>query len=289
MRLPSLGAVEAFAAVARTGSAKRAAESLALSPSALSRRLQALETYVGHPLFERRHQSLVLTREGETLANALAPILDDLRRVFEAHVGHGDLRLHLGVMPLYASHLLIPRLPDLKAAHPELHLELDTGPTPLARLGEGLDAAIWLARKIDSRFYSRQIGKAKIVAVASKELVESGKAPKRPEDLLQHTLLVHRDMPQILEHWLDKLNLPPMKPAEMILFDSGQLILDSAASGLGIGLILDLLAKDDDRLVPLFDLDVDSPYNYWFVCRRPALAERPVKLFHNWLFQEFKA
>ena len=41
--------------------------------------------------------------------------------------------------------------------------------------------------------------------------------------------------------------------------------------------------KNDDRLVRLFDYDVDSPYSYWFVCRPRALRQPAVKLFHDWL------
>ena len=40
----------------------------------------------------------------------------------------------------------------------------------------------------------------------------------------------------------------------------------------------------DDRLTNLFDEAVDSPYGYWFACRRPALTTRAVRIFHDWLF-----
>jgi LysR family glycine cleavage system transcriptional activator len=36
--------------------------------------------------------------------------------------------------------------------------------------------------------------------------------------------------------------------------------------------------------VQLFDISVESPYSYWFACRRSALTRRPVKIFHDWLF-----
>src|SRR3546814_3226763 len=44
---------------------------------------------------------------------------------------------------------LFPRLADLRAKHPELHLDIDTAGHTVARLGEGLDVAIALAREID--------------------------------------------------------------------------------------------------------------------------------------------
>jgi LysR family glycine cleavage system transcriptional activator len=40
----------------------------------------------------------------------------------------------------------------------------------------------------------------------------------------------------------------------------------------------------DERLVQLFGVTVESPYSYWFACRRSSLTRRPVKIFHDWLF-----
>lgn len=45
-----------------------------------------------------------------------------------------------------------------------------------------------------------------------------------------------------------------------------------------------LSASRDPRLVRLFDHQVESPYSYWFACRRSSLTRRPVRIFHDWLF-----
>jgi len=39
----------------------------------------------------------------------------------------------------------------------------------------------------------------------------------------------------------------------------------------------------DPRLAHLFDVEVQSPYSYWFVCRPMDLENRPVRIFHEWL------
>ena len=39
----------------------------------------------------------------------------------------------------------------------------------------------------------------------------------------------------------------------------------------------------DSRLAHLYDVRVESPYSYWFICRPKALESRPVRLFHDWL------
>ena len=110
-RLPSLSGVEAFVHVARSGSVKAAAEELALSSPALSRRIQALERFLGRTLFERRHQAIVLNADGEKLMQIVAPILDSLTDAIETITSPNSvLRLRLGVMPLFAAQRLIPFL-----------------------------------------------------------------------------------------------------------------------------------------------------------------------------------
>jgi LysR family glycine cleavage system transcriptional activator len=80
--------------------------------------------------------------------------------------------------------------------------------------------------------------------------------------------------------------LPNLQPAAIDHFDSGQLILEAAAQGLGVAFMLEshLTDSTDERLVQLFEEKVESPYSYWFACRRSALNRRPVKIFHDWLF-----
>src|SRR3546814_20285861 len=121
-RLPPLTAIEAFVQVARLGSIKAAAQELALSAPALSRRIQALERFIGRPLFDRRHQSMQLNSDGERLLSQIAPALDSLSDAVEAMTsGIEELRLRLGIPPLYAAPSLFPPLPHLPPKPPELH------------------------------------------------------------------------------------------------------------------------------------------------------------------------
>jgi LysR family glycine cleavage system transcriptional activator len=287
-RLPSLSGIEAFVAVARMGSVKAAAEYLSLSSPALSRRLQSLERFVGKSLFERRHHALVLNADGERLLALVAPAIDQLSDAIEivAGAGSGIMRLRLGILPLFASQRLIPRLPELRAAHPMLHLDIDTGAHAVARVGEGIDAAIVLARDVDPALYARRLDHNEVFAIAAKTLTANGEPITHPEQLAELTVFLHRDMPDTFEEWRKAVDAVDIEPAAIDLFDSGQLMLDAAAQELGVAFMhgSHLSDSDDNRLVRLFDdTPVTSPYSYWFVCRPRALETRPVRLFHDWL------
>lgn len=290
-RLPPLTAVEAFVQVARLGSIKAAAEQLALSSPALSRRVQTLERFVGRPLFERRHQAMVLNQDGELLLARIAPALDALAVAVDATTGDVELlRLRFSTPPLFASQRIMPHLAALREVHPELHLDIDTQPHAVARLGEGIDAAIVVAREIDPNLYSRKLVEDRIAAVASRTMVEGPDALRRPADLARTSILVHRDMTELFPHWRDAVGLPDLEPVAFDHFDSGPLMLEAAAQGLGVAFLLEELVTmaNDQRLVMLFENEVDSSYSYWFVCRRTALSNRAVKIFHDWLFQTIK-
>src|SRR3954454_20949167 len=67
--------------VARTGSIRRAAELLNLTPSAMNRRIQDLEREVGTPLFERRPRGVKLTTAGEMFVRYARSQIADAERM----------------------------------------------------------------------------------------------------------------------------------------------------------------------------------------------------------------
>ncbi|MBU6252287.1 MAG: LysR family transcriptional regulator [Alphaproteobacteria bacterium] len=286
-RLPSLAAIEAFVQVARLGSIKAAAEELSLSSPALSRRIQTLESFVGRPLFERGHQSIRLNEEGEDLMALVTQPIEALANAIETMTSRDHVvRLRLGVPSLFASQRLIPHLPHLRKVHPKLHIDLDTAAHALTRLGDGLDCAIALAGTLDPALYGVRIYRDNIYTVGARRLVQGPHAITRPEQLREMTVMIHRDLEDTFDVWREAVGQPDLEPAAIDYYDSGQLMLEAAAQGLGIAFLHQNLLSDygDERLVRMFaDIEVRSPYSYWFACRPRALDLQPVRNFRDWL------
>ena len=270
----------------RLGSARAAAEELGLSPSALSRRIGNLESFVGKKLFTRARQSMQLTDEGQHFHEAVAPHFEALARAVEGQSENFSLlRLHLGVLPLFGTQRLFPRLGELRQRHPLLHIDIDTGPHLEDRVGDTLDAAIILAHRPDTALHAVRLDENMVHAICNRALAKAlGPVPDRAL-LAKQTFLIHNELPDSFEAWKRAVGLPDFEPAAIDHFDSGQLILEAAAQGLGIAIMHDdhLRRADDPRLTDLYDVEVESPYSYWFVCKPAALEERPVRLFHDWL------
>ena len=287
-RLPPLRALEAFVRTVRLGSAKAAASELGLSPSALSRRVGALEDFTGKRLFTRQHQAMKLTEDGQAFYDVVSPKLEELALAVESQVENASvLRLHLGMPSLFGEQRLFPRLPELRQLHPRLHIDIDTGPQLAERVGDTLDAAIILSRDPEPSFHSVRLDHNRVYAITSKKLAaEIGARPDKAV-LAQQTFLIHDNLPASFDAWKAAMAIPDLQPAAIDHFDSGQLILEAAAQGLGIAIMHadHFVRAHDDRLARLFDTEVESPYSYWFVCRPRDLGSRPVRIFHDWVLK----
>lgn len=160
--LPSLTSLRAFEAAARLCSFKLAAEDLAVTATAISHRIRVLEEYLGCPLFLRRPRAVELTPEGRMLFAAvsrgletIAAAIIQIRRPARATVG-------LSVTPAFAAKWLVPRLPALQAAQPEIDLHLHASNTPVdlnagaaelaIRYGNGPYPGIVASRLLQDRF-----------------------------------------------------------------------------------------------------------------------------------------
>lgn len=285
-RLPPLRALEAFMRTVRLGSARAAAEEIGLSPSALSRRISNLEEFVGKKLFTRARQSMQLTDEGQAFFEAVNPHMEALTRAVESQSENISLlRLRLGVLPMFGSQRLFPRLGELRKRHPLLHIDIDTAPHLEDRVGDTLDAAIILSRGPASGLHAVRLDHNFVHAICSHELASGIGNTVTEEPLSKQTFLIHNELPESFAAWKAANDLGDFEPAAIDHYDSGALMLEAAAQGLGIAIMHDdhLRRAGDNRLTNLPGVEVQSPYSYWFVCKPTALEMRPVRLFHDWL------
>ena len=286
-RLPPLTAIEAFVQVARLGSIKAAAQELALSPPALSRRVQALERFIGKPLFERRHQALVLNMDGERLLAQIAPAIDSLSDAVETMTsGTEVLRLRLGILPLFASQRLFPKLGDLRAKHPELHLDIDTAGHFVVAAGRRARCGDRLAREIDPALYARRLDRNLVYVIGAKSLLEGPtrscgptSSPGLPRSAPRHARHVQRVA--------QGGGTARSRTAGDRSFRFGAADARGGRAGAGHRFHARIAFRGCARRPARAAVRYRgrSPYSYWFVCRPRALTQKPVRLFHDWLIQ----
>lgn len=243
---------------------------------------------MGKKLFRRQKQLLALNNDGDALYQSILPAFKALSDAVHSHQDtQNALRLRLGVLPLFGTQRLFPKLPDLRKLYPKLHIDINSSTHGEDMLGDTLDAAIILTEKVDPQLHSVQLDENYIYAIASRELIDKLGDTPSPEIMGKQTYLIHNDMPESFIQWKKELGFSTMPDAAIDRFDSGPLMLEAAAQGLGIAIMHDnhLRNSQDNRLAKLPGKMVKSPYSYWFVCLPSALEMRAVRLFHDWLLK----
>jgi DNA-binding transcriptional LysR family regulator len=126
----TLRQLEVFLAVASQESVSRAAETLAMSQSAVSGALADLERQFDIQLFERLGKRLQLSPLGRSL-RAQADALQQQAQEFESQLASHDAvgRLRVGATLSIGNHLLVPEIARFMREHPNARVTLDVANT----------------------------------------------------------------------------------------------------------------------------------------------------------------
>ena len=256
MHLPPLKSIVAFEVVARLGSVNRAADEMNVTASAVSHQLANLESFVGRKLFERSPRGLTLTPVGERflrdITGALATIASAAQNARDSE-GVEVLRVHAA--PSFASLWLMPRLPALRTAHPDLRIQLSASHTYSDFSRGEVDVDIR-----DGAFGRRDLhietifADEEILPLASPELLRQSPVAS-PQDLLAKPLILSTIQLVQWPRWFAAHGVP-MSPGTWALeFDRAYMVIDAAARGLGIALERSRLSEQlvaEGTLVPVF-------------------------------------
>jgi DNA-binding transcriptional LysR family regulator len=292
--LPPLELLVAFEAAARHLSFTRAADEVALTQSAVSRQIQALEERLGVALFRRMHRALALTDEGRTLQVAVSEALGRLDRATrELRRADRVKTVVVTTTPGFAGLWLIPHLSSFVARHPDVDVRISAG-NALAHLErDGVDVAVRY-QSVEAAAAAapsvRLFGET-VFPVCSPRLRRPPHAPLRqPPDLAGHTLLrMEPDGGNQLQDWglwLHAMKLADLKPAGVLHFSSYDQLISAAVAGQGIALgrvpLIDGLLTGR-KLVALFADAVVSPRSYFMLVSSAAGAKPEVREFTDWL------
>lgn len=186
-----LDSLRIFVKVADLGSFTRGADQLRVPKSKASLSIRALEEEVGSRLLQRTTRSVRLTSEGERFlarARRLIGDADELESMFQDRTSlRGKVRVDLPIG--FARDVLIPRLPELLALHPELELLLSTTDQRVHVVREGFDCVLRVGKLADSGLVARRLGTMRLANYASPEYLSRYGVPATIEDLDRHYLV----------------------------------------------------------------------------------------------------
>ncbi|MBI0531994.1 LysR family transcriptional regulator [Sphingomonas sp. TX0522] len=285
---PPLEAIEAFILASRATSFRDAADRLALSPSAFSRRIQALEAFVGVPLFVREKGSATLSRTGQRYLRTIEPAIDAIRRAtVDLQAERGGTALRVIVPQSFALAWLIPNLPALQRDAPSTRVELRVG-RAVRELKRGhADVAILAGPASPPDMPSVRLARLSAIAVSARTLADGRPAPDTLADLAGCSRLACYQPEGIWENWLRGVGYagPPLDPPTY--FEAHFLMIEAAAAGLGVALTPPILAArllEDGRLIQPLPQVADVGVEYRLVYADDQVRRRPdVARFTRWL------
>jgi LysR family glycine cleavage system transcriptional activator len=286
-RLPPLGAIEAFAAAARTQSFTEAARELNLTTSAISRRIAALEAQLGVRLFHRLNRALHLTAAGEKYQAAIAPALEALRAAGTAvRPPVRGTRLTLCVLPSFASLWLLPRIGGFGVAHPDIDLRIATAQRAPEPGRADIDLAVAIGTGEWPGWSAERLLPMRCRPVCAPALLRGPKALRTPDDLRHHALLGVSQPRGFWRRWCAGAGVPPFRPVRTLRFDGLHLLYEAAAGGLGVALAFDDLVRpylDDGRLVEPFQTAFEPRESWWLLHRARDARSGAVRAVRRWL------
>lgn len=224
-------------ALVEQGGITQAAKTLNRVPSAITTRLQQLESTLGVALFLREKKRFILTQEGRSLYDYARRIIDLVDEA-ESHVRHSvpGGKFRLGALDSMAATRLPAPLARLHAQNPTLELELSTGISKWlydALLDNRLDAAFLADAPQDDRLERLSIFEEELFIIAP----AGQKAIHTPDDIRNSTVLAFSDGCSYRDRLLNWYLAHQRKPQRIVEMTSYHAILSGVAAGMGVGIV----------------------------------------------------
>jgi LysR family glycine cleavage system transcriptional activator len=277
---PSLNALRAFEAMARSGRATLAAAELHVTHSAVSRQVKALEESLGVKLFTGPKHRLELTQAGQALLPALTEAFDRIAGAVR-QIRRDGADLHLAVNASLSVKWLIPRLAGFAAARPQVRLQMSELASQ-ATSHRGADAVVRivptgrLAEPGVTAFAPNHIGPVMTPALAQRYAEAPLRAPR----------LAAQTHAQGWAIWAALAGIE-LAPAVERPFAHLHFAMDAALAGLGVAVLpWPLVAEDvlNGRLVaPLGFRRAESAFA---ILASPGVESRALDQFTAWLLTE---
>lgn len=289
-KAPPLEFIEAFVAAARTGSFRAAADKLALSPSAFSRRIRNLEEFLRVPLFDRSQSTARLTSAGQHYLQTIEPAMDALFRATLDFRGEQPGVLRIRAPHSFAISWLLQRTATFMALNPDIEIEVTIGRgLDELRAGE-VDAVIAIGPNEPHSFPQDRLLELEAVVVAAPTLLRGRAPPRHPRELAGHHILCEEQTPRLWLTWLSAAGLDASGPWSFTCYETLLMMYEAAATGLGITLGLPLFMEkyfDDGRLQACFPLRQRIDYWYSLIYASDAISRRAdMRRFSRWLHSE---
>jgi DNA-binding transcriptional LysR family regulator len=273
-----------FLALSERRSVSGAARFLNVNHSTVLRRVSSLEKKLGVRLFDRLPTGYVTTAAGEELRNELRGVKDRIEAA-QRNLSGRDLGLtgaiHVTTTDTLLRGLLMPYLAEFRALHPGIQMQLVITNTFLALTKREADIAIRPANQVPESLVGRRVGRIRTAIYASDAYLR--RHPEKRPWAKHDWVAPGKGLSHLRQAGWLKQHVPDERIAMRV--DSLIGMVDAVRHGVGLGMLLCLLADDDKNLVRLAEpaelLDTDL----WILIHRDVRRVARIKALSMFLYE----
>jgi DNA-binding transcriptional LysR family regulator len=281
-----LDALKVFVRVAELRSFTQAAQQLGMPKARASAQVQKLEATIGTQLLQRSTRVVRPTPEGEQLLKRARGFLaeaEDLSALFQAgRALRGRVRVELPV--IIARDVVIPRLPELLARHPQLYLEVCASDRLAAALREGFDLVLRVGPVNEPGLVGRRLGEAPMMNCASAAYLRQHGTPRTLDDLRGHWVVHYAVDPVPVFEYVDGKTYQELPMRSMVTVDNFDAYEAACIAGLGIVQVpRHGLERHGSKLVEVLPEFTARPVPITLLHTHGRSAPRRVRVVMTWL------
>lgn len=284
---PSISALCAFEAVARTLSFTSAADELSLTQGAVSRQVRSLENQLGCILIDRNTRITALSPAGREYLSKISPALMEIRNASLNVLSKDKQRIAtIALLPTFGTRWLMPRMPKFLQKYPDVTLNFTTRIGKFDFYADKIDAAIYHGLDNWQDVNLTLLKRENVIPVASGDFLK-GHPVKTPDDLINLPKLHMKSRPNDWNHWFKIQNLPSIQNSGMI-FEQFSLVTQACMAGVGIALMPEFLIEPElqNRNLVKIGASVENESAYYFGVPKTGMQNSVVIDFKNWILEE---
>ncbi len=247
--MDEFAAIPVFVAVIESGGFSAAARTLGVSKSAVSKRINHLESHLGVRLLHRTTRKLSLTEAGELYYEHAAQALSAAGKAEDAVTklqGEPQGKLKISSPMSFGRLHVAPLIPKFLQRYPKLQIDLMMDDKNIDLVAGGFDIAIRAGDMPDSTLIARKLAPLRQVLCASPTYIERYGMPVTPSELCKRNCILFSYSGDANE-WT--LNKDDQSEAVMVSgsyrVNNSEAILEALREGVGIGRLPTFVAGPD--------------------------------------------
>ncbi len=284
--LPPLNALRVFEVAAKSESFSKAAETLFVTQSAVSKQIRLLERHLGTALFERNGGVVTLTNEGRQYLSVISQALDIVEAGSEKFYAHQEKEvLTINITPSLSALWMFSRVEEFHQLHPDIVLHINSADDDIDWSKSQVDISIRCLPKDKKNTDAELLLAEKLLLIASPQQLEETPVSS-VADLQKCQCITLNNRPHLWHDFFEHYQLDKMDVVSSFGCEHFYMVIQAALKHLGIGFVPDFLCHDllqQQKLINPLKIELNSDYGYYLITPPHKKDQTKVARFTEWV------